>query len=448
MPEPTLRLPHDEKVRRVVAEVRAFAAAGEPVRFVKRSVSHTVPNFLAPDDHLPPVDLGPLAEILSIDRERRVAVTEPGVTFETLVRATLPLGLMPVVVPELRGITVGGAVAGCSVESLSYRYGGFHDSCLEYEVITSTGEVITCSPERDPDVFHMMHGAYGTLGILAKLTFKLLPAKPFVRLSYVKERSLETFWAQLQGLSEPGDHGFVDAIVHGPEQHVLCLGSLCDEAPFVSSYEGEEIFYRSTAEKRVDYLPTEEYFFRYDRECHWMTRTVPPLEWRPVRRLLGGVFLGSTNLITWSNRLRPLLRLKGRPEVVLDVFIPSKRFLEFFHWYRSELDFWPLWIVPYRTPAPYPWLTDAHQARMGENLFMDCAIYGLPNGDPRRDLSEVIERKVLELGGIKTLISRNHYDRETFWSIYSQPRWTAIKQRTDPANVFGDLYERNHPERR
>ena len=54
---------------------------------------------------------------------------------------------------------------------------------------------------------------------------------------------------------------------------------------------------------------------------------------------------------------------------------------------------------------------------------------------------------MLELGGIKTLISRNHYDRDTFWSIYSQPRWQAVKQRTDPRNLFGDLYSRTHPEK-
>jgi hypothetical protein len=52
---------------------------------------------------------------------------------------------------------------------------------------------------------------------------------------------------------------------------------------------------------------------------------------------------------------------------------------------------------------------------------------------------------VFELGGVKTLISRNHYDRETFWSIYSQPRISQAKQRLDPLNRFGDLYERFAP---
>ena len=59
-------------------------------------------------------------------------------TFVDLVAATLRHGLVPIVVPELKTITIGGAVAGCSIESMSFRYGGFHDTCLEYEVITAT----------------------------------------------------------------------------------------------------------------------------------------------------------------------------------------------------------------------------------------------------------------------------------------------------------------------
>src|SRR5438093_235376 len=34
---------------------------------------------------------------------------------------------------------------------MSFRYGGFHDSCLEYEVITGGGEVLTCTPSNEHD---------------------------------------------------------------------------------------------------------------------------------------------------------------------------------------------------------------------------------------------------------------------------------------------------------
>jgi len=175
---------------------------------------------------------------------------------------------------------------------------------------------------------------------------------------------------------------------------------------------------------------------------------MPGLETKPGRLLLGKLLLGSENLITWSNRLAPLFRFQRRPDVVVDVFIPSPRFPEFFRWYAESFDFWPLWVVPYRLPAFYPWLSKEHQKKMGDRFVIDCAVYGRPNSEKNVDYSELMEKKVYELGGIKTLISRNHYDRETFWSIYDKPGWTAVKERTDPRNLFGDLYEKMHPTER
>ena len=63
---------------------------------------------------------------------------------------------------------------------------------------------------------------------------------------------------------------------------MLCLGEFVDEAPAVSSYRGTRVYYKSTRELTEDWLTTADYCFRYDTEAHWLTRTVPPLEWAPV----------------------------------------------------------------------------------------------------------------------------------------------------------------------
>ena len=83
---------------------------------------------------------------------------------------------------------------------------------------------------------------------------------------------------------------------------------------------------------------------------------------------------------------------------------------------------------------------------MGGIFYIDCAVYGKPNHYPNVDYSELIERKTHELNGVKTLISRNHYDKETFWTIYNETLYRKIKKRTDPAGLFRDLYEKFKPE--
>jgi FAD/FMN-containing dehydrogenase len=437
---------HDTLVAGIARRVKEVAARGEPVHIQKGGVHHFVP---LPGDkrfgaRSQAIDVSPLRRVLSIDAAARTCTAEPGVTFAECVRATLPHGLLPKVVPELEGITLGGAVAGCSVESMSYRYGGFHDTCLAYEVVTGAGEVVSVSRERDADVFHMIHGSYGTLGILTKLTFELVPAKPYVRMEYRKLGTFADFDREMRAACASGAHDFIDGIIHGPDEFVLCIGQFTHSAPYLSSYRWLDIYYKSTSRRTEDYLTTEDYCFRYDTECHWLTRTIPPLEWKPVRFALGKIVLGSTNLIKWSGRVEKLLALKKRPDVVVDVFIPGKRFADFFAWYEKTFDFYPLWIVPYRVPAPYPWISDEHAARMGEDLFIDCAVYGKKNSDPAVDLSQVLEEKTYELGGIKTLISRNHHTRERFWQIFSRPRYDAMKARLDPRGVFKNLYDKFH----
>jgi hypothetical protein len=439
--EPGWKVRHDQKVAAIVERVRELAQLGARIHVDKGGQHHVVPLPGDPRFKTRPVDISSLDEILEIDVAQRRCVAEPGVSFAQLARATLAHGLLPKVVPELEGITIGGAVAGCSIEAMSYKYGGFHDNCLEYEVVSGTGEVVTCSKEHEPDVFEMIHGSYGTLGILTRLTFDLVEATPYVRMEYRRYASAEEFYEAMRSCCESGCADFIDGIIHGPDEHVLCLGNFVDKAPYVSSYRWLNIFYKSTRFRDVDYLSTFDYCFRYDTECHWLTRTVPPLEWKPVRLLVGKWLLGSTNLIRWSNRLERVLGMKKRPDVVVDVFIPAPHYVEFFEWYDRDFDFYPLWIVPYRVPEVYPWISEALEERMPESFFIDCAVYGRPNSEPDVDYSQLLEEKTFELAGIKTLISRNHYTPERFWEIYNRPNYEAAKARLDPDGAFPDLYE-------
>jgi hypothetical protein len=53
---------------------------------------------------------------------------------------------------------------------------------------------------------------------------------------------------------------------------------------------------------------------------------------------------------------------------------------------------------------------------------------------------KLMEDKLRELGGVKTLISHNYYSREEFWSTWNKRNYDAVKAITDPDNVFRDLY--------
>ena len=114
--------------------------AGEPVRLAKRTS-----NLFRPRDanQTPGLDVSGLGGVISVDPASRTADVQGMCTYENLVDATLPHGLIPLVVPQLRTITLGGAVTGLGIESTSFRNGLPHESVLEMDVLTGSGEIVT-----------------------------------------------------------------------------------------------------------------------------------------------------------------------------------------------------------------------------------------------------------------------------------------------------------------
>jgi FAD/FMN-containing dehydrogenase len=423
---------HSQKVARIVQQLRAHTGT-RPVSLRKKAVSHQVPksgDLRHRDDK---IDISDLDEVLSVDPDTRICVAESGVTFVDLVTATMKHGLVPIVVPELKTITIGGAVAGCSIESMSFVHGGFHDTCLEYEVITATGDVLTCTPANEHSlVFQMVHGAFGTLGILSKLVFKLVPAKPYVKLTYEKHTSLADYQASIKSHYEQRDIDFMDGIIHSPSLYVLCIGNFVESAPYTSNYDWMKIYYKSTATRSEDYLSTPNYFFRYDRGV----TNVRPNSF--IGRLVFGKFLSSSEWLRLAEKFHWLLP-KRRPTVTLDVFVPFSKVPEFMQWYEQEFAFFPLWCVPYKRVHDYEWLADDYWKNNSDSLFLDLAIYGMKQPG-ERNYHRMMEEKLRELGGIKTLIAHNYYPEPEFWQIFNKPNYASVKAKTDPNNLFRDLY--------
>lgn len=429
-------LRHQSKIDRVCRQLRE-RTSDKPISLKKKSPPHQVPkggDLRRNDDK---IDISDLNEVLLIDVEKRLCVAEPGVTFVDLVRATLPHGLVPIVVPELKTITIGGAVSGCSLESMSFRYGGFHDTCTEYEVITSEGALLHCTPTNEHKlVFGMVHGSFGTLGIVSRLTFRLVPAKKYVRMTYEKYDSLASYQAAITRHSQDSALDFMDGIIHAPNLHVLSLGHFVDEAPYTHSYDWMRIYYRSTKTRSEDYLTTENYFFRYDRGV----TNVRPSSF--LGRLFFGKVMHSTNLLWAAQRMPWLIKwLDGdNPKMTLDVFLPFSKLPAFFEWYNREIGYNPLWCVPYKR-HDYEWINPRILDGLADTMFVDIAVYGLPP-TPGKNYHKMMEQKLLELGGIKTLIAHNYFTREEFWQIWNRPNYEAVKAITDPKNRFRGVYEK------
>ena len=224
---------HAQARTRLVEQYRAIPA-GEPVRLAKRTS-----NLFRPRDRTaaPGLDVSGLDCVLSIDPAARTADVQAMTTYEHLVDATLAHGLMPAVVPQLKTITIGGAVTGLGIESSSFRNGLPHESVREIEVLTGDGEVVVAHPEGpDADLFRAFPNSYGTLGYALRLVVDLEPVHPFVRLRHVRFDDLDALTDAVGRIvadrSFDGEQvDFLDGTVFTGDEAYLTLGSWADEVP-------------------------------------------------------------------------------------------------------------------------------------------------------------------------------------------------------------------------
>lgn len=424
-------LSHEEKINRIVGQLKERKSTS-PVSLKKKAVSHEVPKLHDKRHTDEKIDVSDLNQILSIDADEKVCIAEPGVTFVDLVTTTMKHGLVPIVVPELKTITIGGAVAGCSIESMSYKFGGFHDSCLEYEIITAKGDVLKCTPDNENRlVFQMVHGTFGTLGIITKLKFKLIPAKKYVHVQYEKYDNVEDYKKAIWKHYTEKDVDFMDGIIHSPKLYVLSVGNFVDEAPYSHKYDWMRIYYDSTAKRKEDYLKTPDYFFRYDKGV----TNVSPKSF--LGRLFLGKFTNSTNMLKIAKRLRKILPRKMIP-ITVDTFIPYSKLTEFLDWYEKEVGHYALWVVPYKRVHDYEWIDDEFLKKTPDQLYVDIALYGMKKWD--KNYYKLIEDKLIEIGGLKTLITENYYSEEDFWKVWNKKNYDEVKRKTDPDNIFRNLF--------
>jgi len=435
-----------ERRERLVRELAA-ADGGTPLRLGKRTS-----NLFRDRDATPrrTLDVQGFGHVLAIDAEQGWVDVEGMTPYDALADATLAHGLMPCVVPQLKSITIGGAVAGVGIEASSFKYGLAHETVLELEVLAGDGSIVVARPDNEHrDLFYGFPNSYGTLGYALRVKTKAVPVKPFVRLEHVHHRDPETFFDNVAAVCA-SSADFVDGVVFGPTEMVTTVGRFAETAPYTSDYTFDRIYYRSLRSREEDFLTVRNFLWRWDTDWFWCSKNLYAQN-PVVRRLLGRKRLNSrfyTRVMRWNSRVgvtKRLDRLVGRhPEsVIQDVDIPLDRAPEFLAFFQREIGILPVWICPFRAYDPgaswtlFPTRPNVLYVNFG---FWD--VVRARESHPAGHFNRLIERKVAELGGIKSLYSDSYFPREEFAAIYNQPAYEALKRRYDPQGRFKGLYEK------
>ena len=447
-------LEHAAAVDRLQASYAAIDR-GEPVRLAKHTSNLFRPR--TPPTAARGLDVSGLTGVIEVDPVARTAEVQGMCTYEHLVDATLPHGLMPYVVPQLRTITLGGAVSGLGIEATSFRNGFPHESVLEMDIFTGAGEVVTTRPGED--LFDTFPNSYGSLGYATRLRIALEAVPGRVRLRHVRfddrraARQDHRRGRRLRRVRRPAGR-------RRRRRRVRAGGVLPDPGDAGRRMPRRPTSPRATTpgrrsttarvqQRETDLLTTYDYLWRWDTDWFWcsgafgvqhpVVRRLWPRRWRrsDVYHKLVGLdrrFSIADRLDRRAGRPRaragdPGRRGAGRPAGRVPRLVRRRRS----GCVRSGCArcaakrAWPI----------YPLDPDVTYVNVG---FWGTVHVGPEAADAPRN--RAIEAKVQSLGGHKSLYSEAFYDRDTFDQLYDGAHLARVKAHYDPDDRLTSLYDK------
>ncbi len=150
------------------------------------------------------LDTSAMAVIHEIDQAGQTATVGGGVLWRDLVDATLPLGLVPRVLTNNLGVSIGGTLSVAGLGVASFRYGAQADNVIEMQVVTGAGDIVTCSARENRELFDVVRCGLGQFAVIVSAKLRLRACKPTVRMFYLLYDDLATLMRDVEGIMQPG----------------------------------------------------------------------------------------------------------------------------------------------------------------------------------------------------------------------------------------------------
>ncbi len=119
------------------------------------------------------LDLTRMNRVLSWDPQSGIIEIEPGVTLRQLWQYCVGDGWWPPVVSGTMFVTMGGALGMNYHGKNNFQAGPIGNHVLDFDLVTPTGELLTCSREVNPDIFHAAIGGFGMLGCFTRIRIQM-----------------------------------------------------------------------------------------------------------------------------------------------------------------------------------------------------------------------------------------------------------------------------------
>jgi FAD/FMN-containing dehydrogenase len=313
-----------------------------------------------------------------------------------------------------------------------------------------------CSAEKNRDLFYGFPNSYGTFGYALRLKVKLIPVKPFVKISHARYSDATAYFQAIEKVCARGERAdsanpdaipdFVDGTMFGPDEMYITTGTFVNTAPFVSDYTYKNIYYKSIRTRKEDYLSVYDYIWRWDTDWFWCSKAFGaqnPL----IRMLFGKKRLNSATywkMRNFAENHQGLLKLASpfsrRESVIQDIDIPIENAPQYEKFFFDAINIRPVWICPFRA---YEKIAKFNFYSFDpEKLYINFGFWNsVATTKEKGYYNRLIEAKISELKGKKGLYSDSYYTEKEFWDIYDKALYDALKQKYDPQGKLKNLFD-------
>jgi len=188
-----------------------------------------------------------------------------GAFWSAVADTTLPKGLTPHVFPaDCLAITVGGTLSAGGIGNTSHHYGAQVDNVTELDVVTGDGRLVTCSPERESELFDMVLAGQGQCGVIVRAGLPLMPAPTHVMLQELTYTDLDAYLTDHSRLASEGrfdsEHGRMMRRQGGAWSFSIEIGKFFTP-PNEPNMREDSRFASAAAPARMTY---HDYLFRFE----------------------------------------------------------------------------------------------------------------------------------------------------------------------------------------
>jgi len=168
---------------------------------------------------------------------------QPGALLGQVAAAALAKNLTPPVLPECMMLSIGGTLNAGGLGNTSQHYGALVDNVTELDVVTGDGRLVTCSPDRESELFNMLLAGMGQCGIILRARMRLVPVPSHALLHDLVYGDLEKYIVDQTRVATDGrfDHqyGFATRKADGAWSFTMQVGKFFTpaDAPNLAALE-------------------------------------------------------------------------------------------------------------------------------------------------------------------------------------------------------------------